>query len=30
MWYDPGSAIDPSALGYQLADMLLNGLKKNS
>ncbi|MBT1689505.1 TetR/AcrR family transcriptional regulator [Dawidia soli] len=29
MWYDPGSAIDPSQLGYQLADMLINGLKKN-
>src|SRR5690349_9809863 len=30
MWYDPDSAIDPSALGFQLADMLVNGLKKNS
>jgi AcrR family transcriptional regulator len=29
MWYDPGSAIDPSQLGFQLADMLVNGLKKN-
>lgn len=29
MWYDPGSAIDPSQLGYQLAEMLINGLKKN-
>jgi TetR/AcrR family transcriptional regulator, cholesterol catabolism regulator len=29
MWYDPGSAIDPSQLGYQLADMLINGLKNN-
>jgi AcrR family transcriptional regulator len=29
MWYDPDSAIDPQALGYQLADMLVNGLKKN-
>jgi hypothetical protein len=28
MWYDPDSAIDPEALGYQLADMLVNGLKK--
>lgn len=30
MWYDPGSAIDPSQLGQQLADMLVNGLKKNA
>jgi AcrR family transcriptional regulator len=30
MWYDPGSAIDPSQLGNQLADMLVNGLKKNA
>ncbi len=30
MWYDPGSAIDPTALGFQLADMLVNGLKKIS
>ena len=28
MWYDPGSAIDPQQLGYQLADMLVNGLKR--
>jgi TetR/AcrR family transcriptional regulator, cholesterol catabolism regulator len=28
MWYDPSSAIDPSELGKQLADMLVNGLKK--
>ena len=28
MWYDPGSAIDPQQLGHQLADMLVNGLKK--
>lgn len=28
MWYDPDSAIDPSQLGFQLADMLVNGLKK--
>lgn len=30
MWYDPSSAIDPSQLGAQLADMLVNGLRKNS
>ncbi|HEY3402762.1 MAG TPA: TetR/AcrR family transcriptional regulator [Ohtaekwangia sp.] len=29
MWYDPSSAIDPSQLGAQLADMLVNGLRKN-
>lgn len=28
MWYDPGSSIDPSQLGDQLADMLVNGLRK--
>lgn len=28
MWYDPASKIDPNALGQQLADMLVNGLKK--
>lgn len=28
MWYDPSSKIDPNALGQQLADMLVNGLKK--
>jgi TetR/AcrR family transcriptional regulator, cholesterol catabolism regulator len=28
MWYDPTSAIDPGELGKQLADMLVNGLKK--
>ncbi len=28
MWYDPASKIDPQNLGQQLADMLLNGLKK--
>lgn len=28
MWYDPNSAIDPNELGKQLADMLVNGLKK--
>jgi TetR/AcrR family transcriptional regulator, cholesterol catabolism regulator len=29
MWYDPSSAIDPTQLGAQLADMLVNGLRKN-
>jgi AcrR family transcriptional regulator len=28
MWYDPSSKIDPDNLGQQLADMLVNGLKK--
>lgn len=28
MWYDPNSAINSSQLGEQLADMLVNGLKK--
>jgi len=28
MWYDPASKIDPQNLGQQLADMLVNGLKK--
>jgi len=28
MWYDPASKIDPTELGQQLADMLVNGLKK--
>ncbi len=28
MWYDPHSKIDPQNLGQQLADMLVNGLKK--
>ncbi|MBP9927036.1 MAG: TetR family transcriptional regulator [Cyclobacteriaceae bacterium] len=28
MWYDPSSKIDPAELGQQLADMLVNGLKK--
>jgi AcrR family transcriptional regulator len=28
MWYDPASKIDPTQLGHQLADMLVNGLKK--
>lgn len=27
-WYDPGSLIQPAELGQQLADMLVNGLKK--
>jgi AcrR family transcriptional regulator len=26
-WYDPTSNIDPTELGHQLADMLVNGLK---
>ncbi|MBL7862935.1 MAG: TetR family transcriptional regulator [Cyclobacteriaceae bacterium] len=29
MWYDPASKIVPTDLGQQLADMLVNGLKKN-
>lgn len=28
MWYDPSSAINSAELGEQLADMLVNGLKK--
>jgi AcrR family transcriptional regulator len=28
MWYDPSSAINSTELGEQLADMLVNGLKK--
>lgn len=28
MWYDPSSRIVPQDLGQQLADMLVNGLKK--
>lgn len=28
MWYDPNSAIVPGELGKQLADMLVNGLRK--
>ncbi len=28
MWYDPDSNINPLSLGQQLADMLVNGLKK--
>lgn len=27
-WYDPASDINSSELGDQLADMLVNGLKK--
>nr|PZN54020.1 MAG: TetR family transcriptional regulator [Bacteroidota bacterium] len=29
MWYDPVGTIEPIELGRQLADMLVNGLKKN-
>src|SRR5690349_24692911 len=29
MWYDPSGIIEPVELGIQLADMLVNGLKKN-
>lgn len=29
MWYDPVGTIEPVELGLQLADMLVNGLKKN-
>jgi len=29
MWYDPKAAIEPEELGFQLADMLVNGLKQN-
>lgn len=29
MWYDPKAAIEPEELGFQLADMLINGLKQN-
>jgi TetR/AcrR family transcriptional regulator, cholesterol catabolism regulator len=29
-WYDPNSNIDPNELGKQLADMLVNGLKKQA
>ena len=28
MWYDPYSKIDPQNLGQQLADMLVNGIRK--
>lgn len=30
MWYDPVGAIEPVELGLQLADMLVNGLKKQT
>jgi hypothetical protein len=30
MWYDPVGTIEPVELGLQLADMLVNGLKKNA
>ncbi|HCW08025.1 MAG TPA: TetR family transcriptional regulator [Cytophagales bacterium] len=30
LWYDPSSNIDPLSLGQQLADMLVNGLKKSN
>jgi hypothetical protein len=30
MWYDPDAAIEPEALGRQLADMLVNGLKQST
>jgi AcrR family transcriptional regulator len=29
MWYSPENSIKPEELGRQLADMLINGLKKN-
>jgi TetR/AcrR family transcriptional regulator, cholesterol catabolism regulator len=29
MWYNPDAAIEPVELGFQLADMLVNGLKQN-
>ncbi len=29
MWYNPTAAIEPTELGNQLADMLVNGLKQN-
>lgn len=29
LWYSPENSIAPEALGKQLADMLINGLKKN-
>jgi len=29
MWYDPDAAIEPEDLGRQLADMLVNGLRKD-
>lgn len=30
LWYDPSSNIDSLSLGQQLADMLVNGLKKSA
>jgi AcrR family transcriptional regulator len=30
MWYDPAGLIEPTELGAQLSDMLVNGLKQNS
>ncbi len=30
LWYDPGSNINPLSLGQQLADMLVNGLRKTA
>ena len=30
LWYDPSSNINPLSLGQQLADMLVNGLKKSA
>jgi AcrR family transcriptional regulator len=30
MWYDPNSNIDSLSLGQQLADMLVNGLRKSN
>jgi AcrR family transcriptional regulator len=29
LWYSPKGSIEPTALGQQLADMLVNGLKQN-
>jgi AcrR family transcriptional regulator len=29
MWYSPDGSIEPTQLGQQLADMLVNGLKQN-
>jgi AcrR family transcriptional regulator len=29
LWYSPENSIEPAELGRQLADMLINGLKKN-
>jgi hypothetical protein len=30
MWYSPGSSIVPAELGQQLAEMLVNGLKRTA